>query len=109
MRQRFKTILLVCGLTVLTPVAAQIPSTDIFVMDVVSNGKQDGVTNVRRLTDREGYDNQPKFLPDGKAIVYSSWRENGTDIYRLSLADGSSAVIAASPEGEYSPTPIPGA
>ena len=53
-------------LAALTPsVQGQVPSTDIFLLTV-----EDGsVAAVERVTDREGYDNQPQFLPDGKGLV----------------------------------------
>ncbi|MDH3627911.1 MAG: M20/M25/M40 family metallo-hydrolase [Acidobacteriota bacterium] len=108
MRQPNRLLLLAVGLTFLAPVLAQIPSTDIFLMDVVAQDGDVGVDQVRRLTDRVGYDNQPKFLPDGRSIVYSSWRDTGTDIYRMDLATGETTVVTGTAEGEYSPTPIPG-
>ena len=83
---------------------AQVPSTDIFVLQVDG----DTVGEPRRITDREGYDNQPQFLPDGKALVYASIRESGGDIYRFDLKTGEATVVRETPESEYSPTPIPG-
>jgi hypothetical protein len=83
---------------------AQVPSTDIFVFDV----NQGRLENVQRVTDREGYDNQPKFLPDGERLVYSSMRGAQTDIYLYDLKRNSEAKLTASPQSEYSPTPVPG-
>ena len=83
---------------------AQAPSTDIFILPV--DGVDVGAPH--RVTDREGYDNQPKFLPDGRALVYSSLQDGGTDIYRYDLASGETRLIVDTPESEYSPTPIPG-
>jgi hypothetical protein len=61
------------------------------------------------ITNREGYDNQPMFLPDGRSLFYTSIREDGqADIYRYSLADGSTARVTATKESEYSATPMPG-
>jgi len=92
---------------VLTPVvaSAQAPSTDIFMFPV------DGVSvgEPTRVTEREGYDNQPKFLPDGAALVYSSQGEDGTtDIYRYDVATMTTEVAVSTAESEYSPTPVPG-
>jgi len=84
---------------------AQVPSTDIFVLPV------DGSTvgTAQRITDREGYDNQPQFLPDGSALVYSSVGDDGTSVIRLyDLVSGESVVVAAVDESLYSPTLIPG-
>jgi hypothetical protein len=82
----------------------QAPSTDIFVFDVQGST----LGTVQRVTNREGYDNQPKFLASGKQIVYSSLHDGQTDIYRHDLGSGENTRIVASPESEYSPTPIPG-
>ncbi len=87
-----------------TVALAQAPSTDIFVFPV--DGTQLG--EAQRITDREGYDNQPKFLPDGNTLVYSSLRDGQTDIYRHDLRSGESSAVATSAQSEYSPTPIPG-
>ena len=86
-------------------VFAQALATDIFVLAV------DGasVGEPQRITDREGYDNQPQFLRDGGVLVYSSMNAEGdTDIRRHFLASGEDEELVANPEGEYSPTPIPG-
>ena len=92
------------GVAAATGVAAQVPSTDIFLAEV----QGDSLGQIRRLTDREGYDNQPQFLPDGETLAYSSFRDGGTDIYILDLDSGKSRLLLATPESEYSPTPIPG-
>ena len=84
---------------------AQVPSTDIFLVAVEGAA----VGAVERLTDREGYDNQPRFLPDGSGVVYSSMGADGTtDVYLHDLVSGEARVVVATPESEYSPTPIPG-
>jgi hypothetical protein len=83
----------------------QVPSTDIFLLPI------DGTTvgAPQRVTDREGYDNQPQFLPDGSGLVYSSIGAGGTsDIWLYDLVSGEAAVLVETPESEYSPTPIPG-
>ena len=90
--------------TLATAAPAQVPSTDIFLIPVDG----DAVGAPRRVTDREGYDNQPRFLPDGKSLVYSSMRDGGTDIYLYDLVSGKTHAIVETPESEYSPTPVPG-
>ncbi len=83
---------------------AQVPSTDIFVVSVDGGRVGDTV----QVTDREGYDNQPQFLPDGHRLVYSSLGGNGTDIRVHELRSGEDKILVDTPESEYSPTPIPG-
>jgi len=55
---------------------------DIFVMDF------DG-SNETRLTTHLGYDDQPKWSPDGSKIVFMSGRDGNFEIYSMN-ADGSS-------------------
>ena len=84
--------------------SAQAPATDIFVLEI------DGQTvgSKTRVTDRDGYDNQPKFLPDGR-LVYSSLGDDGqTDIWGFDPSTGRNAVLIETSQSEYSPTPIPG-
>ncbi|NIR45476.1 MAG: hypothetical protein GWN99_13800 [Gemmatimonadetes bacterium] len=61
------------------------------------------------VTDREGYDNQPHFLSDGNAFLYTSARDTfQTDIYRYDLSSGSvTRVTRTASASEYSPTVMP--
>jgi WD40 repeat protein len=89
------------------PLAAQAPGTDIYVATL---SRSDGTLRVGKpsnLTARPGYDNQPSFSPDGRAIYYTSAREGQTDIYRYDLIAGKSLQVTATPESEYSPTVMP--
>jgi dipeptidyl aminopeptidase/acylaminoacyl peptidase len=79
-------------------------SNDIFVVPI--DGKLVGTP--LRVTDREEYDNQPRFLPDGRSLVYTSMRGETTDIFRYDIDTGKSAAIVSTPQSEYSPTPVPG-
>jgi dipeptidyl aminopeptidase/acylaminoacyl peptidase len=79
-------------------------STDIFVAEL---RHEDGVYRIlepRNATQRPGYDNQPWFLPDGSAFLYSSERDGQMDIFRYDLRRGSSQRITSTPENEYSPS-----
>jgi dipeptidyl aminopeptidase/acylaminoacyl peptidase len=93
-----------------TPAAAPAapPATDIFLADLDEQGGVIKVGIPRNLTNRDGYDNQPSFAPDGKSIFYTSGREDGqTDIYRYDLAGRHSFCVRHTPESEYSPTVMP--
>ena len=85
------------------------PSTDVYLVTLQEGGWGHEVAAVENLTDRDGYDNQPYFLPDGSAVLYTSQRGDQTDIYRYDLASGETSQMTDTPESEYSPTPIPGA
>src|SRR5271154_4426814 len=41
-----------------------------------------------QLTDGPGYDYQPDWSPDGRAIVYASNQDNAIELWRLDLATG---------------------
>ncbi len=81
--------------------------TDIFLVDISRDGGvQFGTpTNV---TDRPGYDNQPSFTPDGKAILYTSIRGDQADIWIYDIAAGSNRAVTTTPESEYSAAVMPG-
>lgn len=84
--------------------------TDIFLANLKQVNGVLHLSNHRNITNREGYDNQPYFLPDGDRLFYTSVINEGgnsqTDILLYSVKKGSVANISRSPESEYSPTPI---
>lgn len=56
------------------------------------------------ITQRPGYDNQPSFAVDGKAVYYTSIRENDqADIYMYDIAAQSTKQITQTNTSEYSP------
>jgi tricorn protease-like protein len=61
----------------------------------------------KKITDVAGYNNQPSFMPDGKAVLYTSFRNGQTDIYRYDLSTGKTNQVTDTPESEYSPTLMP--
>jgi hypothetical protein len=85
-----------------------IPSTEIFVVELRNRAGQLSAAQPINITNREGYDNQPMFMPDGESLLYTSIRE-GTlpDIYRYLLRDKATVQMTKTPEGEYSATPTP--
>ena len=91
------------------PVHAQAPpSTDLWLMDLPSALAAVDTPRPINLTNRDGYDNQPHITPDGAAVLYTSYRDGQTDIYRYDLAEGTRTRLTNTPESEYSPTVMPG-
>lgn len=90
--------------------ASRPPATDIELVPI-EDDEAGGWAVLRpyAATDRDGYDNQPAFLPDGSALLFTSQRGEQTDVYRYELRSGETAQVTATTESEYSPTPIPGA
>jgi len=90
-------------------IAAQgAPSTDVYLVAMSSDGGTLSFGAVTNVTDRDGYDNQPSFLPDGSAVLYTSNRGEQTDIYRYDIATNRTReVTSTNPESEYSATVTP--
>ena len=85
------------------------PSTDIFLIDVKHEKGRLEFGAPLNITRREGYDNQPSFLSDGRSVLYTSFRDGDqTDIYRYDIEKTTSASVTATAESEYSPTPMQG-
>lgn len=93
----------------LPPTTAPPPATEIYVAPIEPS--TDG--NVRigapeNISKNPGYDNQPLFLPDGTALLFTSMRDGKqTDIYQYSLASRVLTALTATTESEYSPKPTP--
>jgi hypothetical protein len=88
---------------------AQGPGTDIHLVAIRLAGDQVTFDRSLNITNRDGYDNQPFFLPDGNSLLYSSSRGGQTDIYRYVIATQiTERVTDTDPESEYSPAMMPG-
>jgi len=84
------------------------PATDIFLAPLSRESGRLIVGAARNLTERPGYDNQPSWSPDGRAIFFTAQANLQTDIYRLDVASGAlSRVTESAPESEYSATVTP--
>jgi dipeptidyl aminopeptidase/acylaminoacyl peptidase len=98
-------------LTCASTLAAQAapPSTDIFLAPLTISGVRFTVGTPINITARPGYDNQPSFTPDGRAILYTSVRDDGqSDIYRYDIAGKATTRVTSTPESEYSALVMPG-
>lgn len=85
--------------------AQQRPSSEIFL---ASFAIKDGIPVVGdpvNVTAHPGYNNQPSFTPDSRAMLFTSDRDGGqTDIYRVDLATRAITRLTKTPESEYSAT-----
>jgi hypothetical protein len=106
---RHRLVVLAAVLAALPATARAQGATDLFLLEIREADGRIQVERVRRLTDRDGYDNQPHFLP-GRALLYTSIDATGqADIHRIDLASGRTTNLTrTSPESEYSATPMPG-
>lgn len=85
---------------------AQLPSTDIWLAGLHADGDEIRVGRPENVTRRFGYDNQPCFLPDSRAFLYTRGDSATTEVYRFDRATGRSFQVTETPESEYSPTPF---
>src|SRR6476659_4671772 len=91
------------------PLAAQAPpGTDIYLVRLAERQGKLVAEEVKNVTNRPGYDNQPHFSPDGKTLFFTSVRDGQSDIYRIDLASGAVTPFTNTPESEYSATVMPG-
>jgi tricorn protease-like protein len=83
------------------------PPSDIFIVDVRTRNAQMNFGQPKKITDFVGYNNQPFFMPNGRAILYTSIRNGQADTYRYDLKTGATTQVTNTPESEYSPTLMP--
>lgn len=88
--------------------AAAPPDTEIFLASLSAGASGLTVGAPSNISRSPGYDNQPSFTPDGRAILFTSIRGGTqTDIYRFDVASGAVSRVTDTPESEYSPTITP--
>jgi len=82
------------------------PNTDVFLFDLnTENGKFE-LSNMKNISDNEGYDNQSSFLNDN-TILYVGTRNGQTDIVKYNINYDSKIFINHTEGSEYSPLKIP--
>ena len=78
--------------------SAQSPDTDIFVAEISGTTSSPTFSGWRNVTRRAGYDNQPGFSTDSRAIFYTVQESGQTDIYRHDLDSGRNEQVTTTPE-----------
>jgi hypothetical protein len=97
------------GETAGAAIAAGVPDTDIYVLPIAGLYRNPNAADLRNVTDRPGYDNQPAFLPGGSAFLYSAIVDGRqADVFRYDLETETRTRLTDTKESEYSPTPMPG-
>jgi WD40 repeat protein len=82
---------------------AQAPATEVYLFDL----ERTQLTKPVNISATPGYDNQPHFTPDGKALLFVGTVEGQTEVFRYELETGSKTRLTQSPASEYSPTVMP--
>ena len=88
--------------------AQGLPATDLWLTKIENGIPGDPV----KISQRNGYNNQPHFSDDGSVIYYTREVPGDagaqTDIAAYDTNTSKTRMVNSTPESEYSPTPIPG-
>lgn len=96
--------ILSCGAA---PLVAQ-GGSDLYVAAFHEVGTHVSIGRPVNVTNRPGYDNQPAFTADGRALLFTSIREDAqADIWRVMLASDGAQRVTHTMESEYSATLTP--
>lgn len=105
-----RTILVICAVALAASTGAQQPAanTEVYVAPLAIDRfpMTDGAA--LDISNNPGYDNQPSFTPDGRAVLFASNRDGKqTDIYRYDITSKTLTQLTHTPESEYSPLVTP--
>ena len=99
--------LLFLGLLLSATTTFSQPNTEVYLLDLKEVEGKIEFSNLRNISNNEGYDNQPSFY-DNHNILFASTRNGQTDIAGYNIASGESSWLTDTPAGsEYSPLRIP--
>ena len=88
---------------------AQAATTDVFLASLARRGDSLVVGPAENVTRRPGYDNQPSFVADASALLYTVIGADAqADIWRYDLRRRRTERVTTTPESEYSATAMPG-
>lgn len=105
----FKNMFFISTIAVVNLVQAQTaaPQFDIYLADL----HQQKISNINKVNDKTGYQNQPAFSQDGRFLYWTSEQKNADnsqmDIASLELSSGKSGLYRATALSEFSPTALP--
>ncbi len=89
---------------------AQLPQTQIFYLPMQFDSARGNITfgEMKRISKKKGYNNQPSFSPDSKSIYYITFVDTtNTDIVNYNIENKLLKQITKTPENEYSPMVTP--
>ncbi len=88
------------------PVAAQ-PAAEVFLVPIANTAGSWRVGVPANVSRHDGYDNQPAFAADGRALFYTRVSDGQADIWRSDFGTGRTAPVRVTAESEYSAWPTP--
>ena len=83
------------------------PGTDVYLAELDLSTHPPGVATLTNVSAHEGYDNQPFFEPGGSGLLFTSTRDQQTDIASYDMRSGTKTWLTETPEAEYSATVLP--
>ncbi len=88
---------------------AQLPESDIWLLNIKDSAGTVSLTDPINITSRKGYDNQPAFSPDGTYVLYTRYDDSTkqSDIYKYDIKTKNITQFTKTPTSEYSPTFMP--
>ena len=106
MRMRILLVVALLGQTAAPP-----PDTEVFLAPLSVRGNKVEIGTPINISNNPGYDNQPSFTPDGKAVLFTSVRgerkpnpansaATGSDIYRYDIANQRLSQVTNTSEAE---------
>lgn len=100
-----KQLLAAAMLFITSALCAQLPSTDIFLVNMnIANDGKIYFSDPKNITHRKGYDNQPSFSKDGSKVYFVAYHDTiQSDIYVYDSNDTSITQLTNTPESEFSP------
>jgi hypothetical protein len=85
------------------------PRTEVYLASLSSGASPQVTGPIVNISQSPGYDNQPSYLPDGRAVLFTSDRvDRQTDIFRYDLASKALTRLTHDPANEYSALVMPG-
>ncbi len=85
------------------PQAAPPPATEVYLAPLSVGGDRVSIGTPIDISNTPEYDNQPSFLPDSSAVLFTSRRDGKqTDIYRYEIKTKLVTQLTHTPENEYS-------
>ena len=104
MRIPIIALVVACGLS---PDASAQGNPEIYLAPLSHVGDSLIVGPAANVSQYGGYDNQPSFTPDSRAILYTSSDSGRTDIWRYDIVEDRVVRLTSTPESEYSATVMP--
>lgn len=82
-------------------------ATEIYLFDLVKTEDNYVLKNPVNISNNKGFDNQPSFTEDGRAILFSSVRKGQMDIAQYEIFDDNRTWLTDTEANEFSPQSYP--